>query len=177
MSVLVRTAPDAPDVLPAIRREVQALDTNVPLRRVEMLEETVDRQFGPARFYLMLLAIFAGVAVILAGIGLYGVVAYLVSRRTREIGIRVALGARSGDVIRMVLAQGIRPAAVGIVLGVGGAYWSSRVLQSLLYNVESGDLMTFAGVAALLLGVVVLAILLPARRASRIAPVEALRLE
>jgi predicted permease len=177
LSVLVRTAPGAPDVLPAIRREVRAIDPNVPLRRVEMLEETVDRQFGPARFYLMLLAIFAGVAVTLAGIGLYGVIAYLVSRRTREIGIRVALGARSWDVIRMVLAQGIRPAALGIVLGVAGAYWGSRVLQSLLYNVESSDLVTFAGVTALLLGVVVLAILLPARRASRIAPVEALRLE
>jgi putative ABC transport system permease protein len=177
LSVLVRTAPGAPDVLPAIRSEVRAIDPNVPLRRVEMLQETVDRQFGPARFYLMLLALFAGVAVVLAGIGLYGVVAYLVSRRTREIGIRMALGAKGGDVVRMVLSQGIRPAVAGIVLGVGGAYWSSRVLQSLLYNVESSDLLTFAGVTALLLGVVVLAILLPARRASRVAPIEALRLE
>jgi predicted permease len=176
MSLLVRTALGATDVLPAIRREVQAIDANVPLRRVEMLEETVDRQFGPARFYLMLLAIFAGVAVTLAAIGLYGVVAYLVSRRTREIGIRMALGAKGGDVVRMVLSQGIRPAVIGIVLGVVGAFWCSRVLQSLLYNVGPSDLTTFVGVAGLLLGVVVLAILLPARTASRIAPVEALRL-
>jgi len=177
MSVLVRTAPGATDVLSSVRREVRVIDPNVPLRRIEMLADAVDRQLGPARFYLTLFAIFAGVAVTLAAIGLYGVVAYLVSRRTREIGIRMALGAKGGDVVRMVLSQGMRPVMVGIVVGVGGAYGSSRVLQSLLYNVEPGDLTTFAGVAALLLGVVALAILLPARRASRIAPVEALRLE
>lgn len=177
MTVLVRTASEAPDILPALRAEVQSIDPNVPLRRIEMLEESVDRQFGPARFYLLLLGIFAGVAVILAGIGLYGVVAYLVSRRTREIGIRLALGASGGDVIRMVLSQGIKPAFLGIALGVGGSYWGSRVMQSLLYNVEPGDITTFAGVVVLLLAIVVLAILLPARRASRIPPVDALRVE
>jgi len=177
MAVLVRLAPNAPDVLPAIRREVQAIDPNVPLRRIEMLEETVDRQFGPARFYMLLLGIFACVAVALAGIGLYGVVSYLVSQRTREIGIRIALGAASGDVLKMVLTQGMRPAVAGILLGVGGAYWGSRVLQALLYNVEPGDLTTFAGVIALLFGIVLLAIALPARRASSIPPVDALRVE
>jgi predicted permease len=177
MSVLVRLAPNAPDVLPAIRKEVQALDPNVPLRRIEMLEETVDRQFGPARFYMLLLSIFAAVAVALAGIGLYGVIAYLVSQRTREIGIRIALGAKGGDVIRMVLTQGIKPAAIGIGLGVAGAYWSSRVLQSLLYNVEASDIATFAGVTVMLTLVVLLAIVMPARKASHIPPVDALRVE
>ncbi len=177
MTVLVRTRTGAIDVLPAVRRTVRAIDPNVPLRSVELLEETVARQFGPARFYFTLLAIFAGVAVTLAGIGLYGVVAYLVSRRTREIGIRMALGAQGPDVVRLVLAQGFRPALVGVVLGVGGAFLSSRVLQSLLYNVQASDLTTFGVVALLLPSVIALAILLPARRASRIAPVEALRLE
>ncbi len=177
MSVLVRTSPGAPDLLPAIRREVRAIDPNVPLRRVEMLEETVDRHFGPARFYMLLLGTFAGVAVVLAAIGLYGVIAYLVSRRTREIGIRIALGAKGSDVTRMVLSQGIRPAILGIVLGMGGAYWGSRVLQSLLFEVESGDFVTFAGATGLLFGIIILAILLPARKASRIPPVEALRVE
>jgi predicted permease len=177
MSVLVRMAPNAPDILPSIRREVHTIDPNVPLRRIEMLEETVDRQFGPARFYMLLLGIFAAVAVALAGIGLYGVIAYLVSQRTREFGIRIALGAKSGDVTRMVFSQGIKPAAVGIVLGVAGAYWSSRVLQSLLYNVEASDIKTFVGVTALLAGVVIVAMLVPARRASRIPPVDALRVE
>ncbi len=177
MSVMVRTGQGVPDVLPAIRREVRAIDPNVPLRRIEMLEETVDRQFGPARFYMMLLAVFAAVAVILSGIGLYGVIAYLVSQRTREIGIRIALGANGSDVIRMVLSQGIKPAVVGIALGVAGAFWGSQVLQSLLYNVETSDVTTFAGVTAVLFSVAILAIWMPARKASRIPPVEALRME
>jgi predicted permease len=177
MSVLVRTGPGAPDVLPAIRREVRAIDPNVPLRRIEMLEEAVDRQFGPARFYLMLLGIFAGVAVILSAIGLYGVIAYLVSQRTREIGIRIALGANGRDVIQMVLSQGIKPAVAGMVLGIAGAFWGSQVLQSLLYNVDTSDVTTIVGVTALLLSVVILAILMPARKASRIPPVDALRME
>jgi len=177
MSVLVRMSPGAQSLLPAIRRELQALDPNVPLRDVEMLEETVDRHLGPARFYLLLLTIFAGMAVTLAGIGLYGVIAYLVSRRTREIGIRMALGAKSGDIGRMVLSQGIRPALLGVVLGVIGAYLGSRVLQSLLYEVQPGDPLAFVGATLVLLAVVVLAILLPARRASSVDPVEALRSE
>ena len=142
-----------------------------------MLEETVDRQFGPARFYMLLLSIFAAVAVALAGIGLYGVIAYLVSQRTREIGIRIALGAKGADVIRMVLSQGIKPAAIGIGFGVAGAYWSSRVLQSLLYNVETSDMATFAGVTVMLSVVVLLAIVMPARKASHIPPVDALRVD
>jgi len=177
MSVLVRMNPGVDNLLPAIRREVQALDSNVPLRNVEMLEETVDRHFGPARFYLLLFAVFACVAVTLSGIGLYGVISYLVSRRTREIGIRMALGAKGGDVGRMVLSQGIRLALVGVTLGTIGAYFSSQVLQSLLYEVRPGDPMAFVGATALLLGVVVLAIVLPAKRASSVDPVEALKSE
>jgi ABC-type antimicrobial peptide transport system permease subunit len=142
-----------------------------------MLEETVDRQLGPARFYLLLLAIFAGMAVALAGVGLYGVIAFLVSRRTREIGIRMALGAESGDIGRMVLSQGIRPALLGVGLGVIGAYLGARVLQSLLYEVKPTDPLAFVGATLLLLAAVVLAILLPARRASSVDPVEALKSE
>jgi predicted permease len=177
LRVLARLAPGATDVLPAIRREVRTIDPNIPLRGIEQLETAVERAFGPARFYLLLLSIFAGVAVTLAAIGLYGVVAYLVSRRTREIGIRIALGAHAGDVVRLVLRQGMVPAGLGIALGLLGAWGASRVLGSLLYNVAPEDPITFAVVTALLLGIVVLAILIPARKASRIAPVEALRTE
>ncbi len=177
MSVMVRTSPGAHNLLPAIRREVLALDPNVPLHKVEMLEETVDRQLGPARFYLLLLAVFAGMAVTLAGVGLYGVIAYLVSRRTREIGIRMALGAESRNIAHMVLSEGIRPALLGVVLGVIGAYFGSRILQSLLYEVKPGDPVAFVGATLVLLGVVVFAILLPARRASGVDPVEALKSE
>jgi predicted permease len=175
MEVVVRTAPGVTDVLESIRREIRTLDPNVPLRGIRTLEATVDRAVGPTRFYLMLLAVFAAVAVALAAVGLYGVAAYLVSRRTREIGVRIALGAQRADVLRLVLLQGIRPVLIGVVVGLGGAYAGSRLLQSLLYNVEPGDLTTAVVVTALLLAVVVAAIALPARRASRIAPVEALR--
>lgn len=177
MSVLVRMHPKAENVLPAIRREVRELDASVPLRSVEMLEETVDRHLGPARFYLLLLAIFAGVAVALAGIGLYGAIAYLVSRRTREIGIRIALGARRGDISRMVLSEGIRLALVGIGLGIVGAYFASRVIRSLLFEVKPSDPLAVVGATLLLLGVVVLAVLLPARRASSVDPVETFKSE
>jgi predicted permease len=177
LRVLARLAPGITDVLPAIRNEVRALDPNIPMRGVEALETAVQRSFGPARFYLLLLSIFAGVAVVLAAIGLYGVVAYLVSCRTREIGIRIALGAHAGDVVGLVLRQGMGPAALGIVLGLIGAWGASRVLSSLLYNVGPRDPVTLGGVTVLLFAIVTLAILIPARKASRIAPVEALRTE
>jgi ABC-type antimicrobial peptide transport system permease subunit len=141
------------------------------------MDATIDSEVGPTRFYVLLLAVFAGVAVLLAAIGLYGVVAYLVSRRTREIGIRMALGAKRRDVFRLVLTQGMRPVIVGIGLGIGGAYAGSRVLRSLLYNVEATDLVTFVSVTSLLVVVIVLAILLPAGRASRIPPMSALRVD
>ncbi len=114
---------------------------------------------------------------LLTAIGLYGVVAYLVSRRTREIGIRIALGAEGRDVTRFVLLQGMTPAALGIVIGLFGAWGGARVLGSILYNVGPQDPVTLMGVTGLLLGVVVVAILIPARRATRIPPVEALRVE
>jgi predicted permease len=177
LRVLARLSTGSTDVLPAIRSEVRTLDPNLPLRGVETLETAVQRSFGPARFYLLLLSIFAGVAVTLAAIGLYGVVAYLVSCRTREIGIRIALGAHAGDVVRLVLRQGMGPAALGIVLGLLGAWGTSRVLSSLLYHVGPHDPVTLSSVTVLLLGIVVLAILIPALKASRIAPVEALRME
>jgi predicted permease len=177
MTVLARNAPDAPDPLPSIRRELQALDPAVPMRNIETLEETVDRQMGPARFYMTLLAIFAGVAVTLAAIGLYGVVSYLVSGRTREIGIRMALGANAPSVVRLIVSQGIGPVVVGVAVGIAGVFTGSRVLQSMLFGVEPTDPLTVAIVTVLLLAVVLAAILLPARRASRITPIEALRVD
>jgi predicted permease len=175
MEVVVRSVPGIKGLLPAIRQELRALDSNLPLTGIRTMEATIDRAIGPTRFYLMLLVVFASVALTLAAIGLYGVIAYLVTRRTREIGIRIALGAKRSDVLRLVLRQGVRPAAGGVVLGLGGAYAGSRVLQSLLYNVEPGDLTTAIAATALLFGVVMAAMAIPAGRASRIPPVEALR--
>ncbi len=137
----------------------------------------MSRSMGPTRFYSLLLAIFASLAVILATVGLYGVVAYLVTRRTREIGIRMALGAGAADVVRLVVSQGMRPAIVGIVLGLGGAYLTSTALRSMLYNVKALDVTTLVTVAGLLLVVTIVATLVPARRASRISPITILRME
>ena len=177
LRMLARLSPGAAAVLPAIRREVRSIDPNIPLRSVATLEAEVERALGPARFYLVLLFVFAGVAVALAAIGLYGVVGYLVSRRTREIGIRMALGAEGSDVVRLVLRQSMRPAMLGIAVGVAGAYGGARVLGSMVYNVGTQDLMTLAAVTAVLLAVVVVAILIPARQASRIPPMVAFRAE
>ena len=153
------------------------MDPDLPLRDVEEMTTVIDRSLGPARFNLLLLAIFAGLAVVLAAVGLYGVVSYLVSQRTREIAVRMAMGAPGDRVVRMVLGQGIRPALVGIVLGLGGAFAGSRLLTALLYGVEPTDFVSYLGATALLLLVVILATIVPAIRASRIAPMVALKQE
>jgi predicted permease len=177
LTVVVQSNPSLSDPLPAVRATVRQVDANIAMRDVETLTTAVERSFGPARFYLFLLMIFAGVAVALAAIGLYGVIAYLVSGRTREIGIRMALGANGRNVVRMVLVQGLRPAAIGVALGIAGTLVGSRVLTSLLFNVTPWDVATLTAATGILLGVVVVAILLPASRASKIPPVEALKLE
>jgi predicted permease len=176
LTVMVRYAPGA-SPMPTIRSIVRELDPDLPLRYVEEMTAVVEEELGPARFNLLLLGIFAALAVILATVGLYGVVAYLVSQRTREIAIRMALGAKGREVTRMVLAQGVRPALVGVFLGIGGAWMGARVLASLLYNVTPTDPISFFGATALLVCVAVLAVLVPATRASRVAPMSALKQE
>ncbi len=153
------------------------MDPNLALYYVEMMEERVERYTASDRFYLVLLGLFAGLAVTLAAVGLYGVVAYLVSRRTREIGIRVALGAPREHVVRLVLGQGMGPVIVGTVLGLVTALAGGRVLSSLLFEVEPWDPLTFVGGTGLLLCVALAATLLPARWATKIPPTEAMRVE
>ncbi len=177
LTLVVRAASSRTDLLATIRGMIREMDPNLALRRVETLTTAVERSFGPTRFYLSLLVAFAGLAAVLAGIGLYGVIGYLVSRRTREIGVRIALGARRNDVVRMVLAQGLRPALLGIGLGLAGTLAGAKILGSLLYNVTPLDVTALITATGILLGVVVLAILVPAGRASRISPVVALRSE
>ena len=177
LTMAVRSAAGTNDVLPAIRSVIREMEPNLALRRVETLTTTVERSFGPTRFYLSLLVAFAGLAAVLAGVGLYGVIGYLVSQRTREIGVRIALGARRNDIVRMVVGQGLRPALLGIGLGLAGTLAGARILGSLLYNVTPLDVTALITATGILLGVVVLAILVPAGRASRIPPVVALRSE
>jgi putative ABC transport system permease protein len=176
MTITVRGTPgNSP--MTAIRNIVRRMDPNLPLRDVEEMTTVIDRSLGPARFNSLLLGIFAGLAVVLAAVGLYGVVAYLVSQRTREIAVRMAMGAPRQSVIRMILSQGIRPALVGTLLGMGGGLVGSRLLSSLLYGVQPTDIVSFVGAIALLLMVVVGATFIPAAQASRIAPMAALKQE
>ena len=176
-TVNVRSTPGAPPVLPEVRSRVSALDSDLPLRDVETMEEVVRRELASGRFYLTLVGLFAALALALAAVGLYGVVSYLVARRTREIGVRMAMGAGRRSIAGLVLGQGIRPAALGLGAGLSIAYAGSRLLESLLYQVDPTDPSIFGGVAVLLVSVLIAATLLPARSATRVDPVEALRAE
>ncbi len=174
MTVTVRGARSAGSLLPAIRSEVRALDPNIALQSIETVAEAVSREVAPTRFYMLLVSIFAVLALILAAIGLSGVLAYLVSRRTREIGLRVALGARQQEIVRMVVMEGLRPVLLGAFAGLAVSFWGARVLEAVLYDVTSRDPWTFAMVPVVLLLTALVAMLIPARRASRVDPVKAL---
>ena len=175
--VTMRLAPGARTALPAARAILKNMDPYLAVTDMERIEDVLRRELAPTRFYLTLVGVFSVLALVLAAVGLYGVVAYSVSRRTREIGIRVALGAHGGDVVGMALRDGVIPALAGVVVGIGGSLLGGRVLQSLLYGVEPQDPKTLATVTAVLLAVVFLATFVPARRASRIQPLAALRME
>jgi len=164
-------------VVAAARQTLRAMDPNVIPTNVETVTQALRAATAPTRFYLMLVGIFAALAVVLAAIGLYGVVAYLVSRRTREIGVRIALGARRGEISGLVFRQAALPTVGGVVVGLGVALAGGRIMKSLLFEVQPGDPLVFGSVTALILGVCVLAVLLPARRAMRVDPVCALRSE
>lgn len=176
MALLIRTrGGDAATLADAIRREVRRVDPEMPVYGIEKLEAVVARSTGQRRFAATLLFCFAGFALVLAAVGLYAVIAYLVSQRTHEIGLRMALGARTSDVLRMVIAYGAGLAAAGIVIGLAAAVPLSRLLQSLLFGVSSTDPATFVALPLALCAVALLACYLPARRAIRINPIEALR--
>lgn len=175
MSVVWRS--QSPSSVDTVRASVRSIDAGVPLSAISSMESIVETSFGPRRFNLYLLATFAAVALLLAAIGLFGVMAYLVSQRTREIGVRLALGATSGEVFRLILGRGMALAGVGAILGLGAAFWLTRVMETLLFSVSRRDPVTFVVVPATLIAVAALACYLPARRAMRIDPVEALRVD
>ncbi|MEJ7809495.1 MAG: ABC transporter permease [Gemmatimonadaceae bacterium] len=176
-NVLVRTAGDPLALASAVRREVRALDPNLPIFDVTSMEQFLDASVAGRRFIMGLLGAFAGVAIVMAAVGLYGVVAYAVSQRTREIGLRMALGAQRSDVTRMVVREGVVLTAVGVAVGLAAATASTRLMASLLYGVSATDPLVMAGVPALLFAVALLATWLPARRAARVDPMVALRSE
>ncbi len=175
--VVVHTSGNPMALMSAVRSLVAGMDPNLPITDVRTFEEVVNRSVAPQRFNTILLAVFSGLALLLATAGIYGVLSYAMSRRTAEIGLRVALGASGRTILTMAIAQGMRPAFVGIVLGALGAWWLSRYTAALLYDVKPFDLATFGAVAAILLATALLACYLPGRRAMRIGPAVALRSE
>jgi len=174
-TLIVRSKVDAAALTAAVRREVLALDRNVPLTAIQTMKERVAEVTSRTRFIAVLLGLFAALALTLSGVGIYGVMAYNVSMRTREIGIRLALGAEASHVLKLVAAQGMKPVLIGIAFGVGAAYALMRLMKTLLYGVSATDPLTFVGIAALLASVALLACYIPARRATKVDPMVALR--
>jgi putative ABC transport system permease protein len=177
MSLAVRTSAAPLSVLPAITGAIRETDVDVPLLNIRTMDDSVSASLAPERFTMLLLGSFAGLALLLAVVGIYGVMSYSVSRRTNEIGIRVALGASRGDVLLLVVRQAMLLALVGAAIGIAGALALSRLMASQLYGVRPTDPVTFISVAALLLIVALAASYLPARRAMRVEPMAALRYE
>jgi len=177
MSLAVRTSVEPMNLLNAIRQEVWAVDRNIPITSERTMEQLLAAVTGQPRFNMILLGIFAAVALVLAAIGLYGVIAYDVAQRTLEIGIRISLGATRRDVLRLVLRKGMKLTGFGLVLGVAGALGLAQLITTLLYGVKPTDAVTFIIVSLTLLLVALLACWLPARRAVRVDPTVALRSE
>ena len=173
----VRTAGDPLSVVAPVRQAVTSVERELPISDVMTMAQRMANSTSRTRFIAVLLASFAGLALVLAVTGLYGLIAYSVAQRTREIGIRMALGARSSQVLRLTLCQGLRLVVIGTAVGVAAALALTRLMQSLLYEVSAADPLTFAAVALLLALAALLACYIPARRAARIDPMVALRCE
>ncbi len=177
-NVVIRTRGPAEDLIPTVRSELLQLDSTLPVKGIAAVSTQIDNTLAATRLASTLIAIFGVVALLLASIGLYGVMAWMVSQRTREVGIRMALGAQPGDVLRLVLKQGLVLTLAGVVIGVGAALGATRLLDTQqLYGVSATDPFTFAAIALLLTIVSLLACYLPARRATKVDPLTALRYE
>jgi predicted permease len=177
VALVVNTRVEPQSMINTIRREVERLDSNLPLYDVKTMSEHMRFSLFPLQAGAWVAGSFALLALLLAGLGIYGVMAYTVSQRTREIGLRMALGARGGDVMMLVVRQGMRLALVGLAIGIVGALALTRLMSSVLYGVSATDVVTFAGVTLLLGSVVLIACYLPARRAAKVDPMIALRFE
>jgi putative ABC transport system permease protein len=161
----------------AVQREIQAIDPDLPAFAVKPMSEVVSDSVSDPRFNLLVFGAFAGLALVLATVGIYGVISYSVTQRTREMGIRIAIGASPREVVLMVVKQGAMLGLIGIAIGLAAAFALTRMVSSLLFGVTATDPFTFGCVATLLMTVALLASLLPARRASKVDPIVALRYE
>jgi putative ABC transport system permease protein len=177
MTIVAKTATDPASFAAPIRAALQQIDPDLPVARVTTMETIERDSLGSRRFPMMLLGAFGAVALALAIVGVYGVVSYLVAQRTREIGIRVALGAQRGQVLRLVLLGAMRPVAAGLVVGTVGAIFAARLLGTLLYSVTPGDPAVVAGIALMLAVAAIAASLVPGARATRVDPITVLKVE
>jgi putative ABC transport system permease protein len=177
INVVVRTAGDPAALRTTLRRVIHETSAQVPVGRVQTMEEILSNSLAFQRFLMLLLGVFAGLALVLAAVGIYGVMAYFAAQRTHEIGVRLALGAKPGDVVRLVLRRGLFLAGVGVLAGLAGAAALTRYIANQLHDVRPIDPLTFAAVAGMLTLVALAACAVPALRASGLDPVEALRHE
>ncbi|MEY2519124.1 MAG: hypothetical protein QOF24_883 [Verrucomicrobiota bacterium] len=175
MTIVVRSAVEPTALATALREQVQALDKDQPVSQIRTMEWYLADSMAQRRFNMFLLGAFAGLALVLAAVGIYGVIAYTVTQRTHEMGIRIALGAKGGDILRLVFGNAMATTLTGIALGLGAAFALTRLLRSLLYQVSPTDPVVFAAIPLLLLSVAVIATYLPARRAMKVDPITALR--
>ena len=178
MNLIVKSAADPAALTSAIRGAIASIDKDQPIFAIATMQELVNSSVSTRRITLILLGLFSALALVLAAIGIYGVISYSVAQRTHEIGIRMALGADHGGVLRMILAQGVKIAGAGVVIGLGASFGLTRLLMTnLLFSVRAADPLTFAAVAIVLVLVAMLACYIPARRALRVDPIIALRYE
>jgi putative ABC transport system permease protein len=175
MTLVVRSVSEPAHMIRAVSEQVNTLDHDLPVSQVGTMERRFAESVSGRRFSMLMMGVFAATALLLAAIGLYGLIAYSVEQRTREMGVRMALGARRLDVLRLLIGQGMIPAFAGIAIGLTGSLASSQLIEGLLFGVSATDPLAFAGAAVLLAGVALLACYLPARRAARVDPVVALR--
>ena len=177
MYLVVRSSGSGQQIVPAIRAELASMDTTLPLAQVRTMDELLDESLAQQRFRTWLISGFAGLALLLSAIGIYALISYSVSQRTREIGVRVALGAQRSNVLGMVLREGLKLLLVGLLLGWIGAFSATRVLRSLLYSTSTTDAVSFVATSLTLIAVALLACYIPARRATKVDPMVALRYE